>query len=131
MLGLRKLRSQPGSNEEDCAVAIVSHAELANQPSEEFNRASSPSGSVVSSIKHSVTTNRTLNKEQEEDLIRELQIQSRNQLKLDPLKELDEALMDRTTAQLTLKVQTSSTVNTSHKQRVNSSNFDKATLPAV
>ena len=60
-----------------------------------------------------------------------MQIKSRNQLKLDPLKELDEALMDRTTAQLTLKGQTSSTVNSSHKQRVYSSNFDKSTLPAV
>lgn len=98
MLGLRKLRSQPSCNEDDCAVAIVSYVELANQPSEQFNRGSSPSGSVVSSIRHSLTTIKTLNKEQEEDLIRELQIQSRNQLKLDPLKELDEALMDRTTA---------------------------------
>jgi hypothetical protein len=98
VLGLRKLRSQPSLNDEVCAVAIGCHAELANQPSEEFNRASSQSGSVVSSIRHSVTTIKTLNKEQEEDLIRELQIKSRNQLKLDPLKELDEALMDRTTA---------------------------------
>jgi hypothetical protein len=45
----------------------------------------------------------TLNKEQEDDLIRELKMQSRNQLRIDPLKELEEALMDRTTAQMSLK----------------------------
>jgi hypothetical protein len=31
-------------------------------------------------------------------MIRELKMQSRNQLRIDPLKELEEALMDRTTA---------------------------------
>jgi len=39
-----------------------------------------------------------LNKQQEDDLIRELKIESRSRLLEDPLKELDEALMDRTTA---------------------------------
>ena len=45
----------------------------------------------------------TLNKEQEDDLIRELKMQSINQLRIYPLNELDEALMERTTAQMSLK----------------------------
>ena len=40
-----------------------------------------------------------LNKQQEDDLIRELQIESRSRLLEDPLRELDEALMDRSHAQ--------------------------------
>ena len=66
-----------------------------------LNKTSDASGSVDSSIfnRSNVTVN-TLNKEQEEDMIRELKMQSRNQLRIDPLKELEEALMDRTTAQM-------------------------------
>jgi len=62
-----------------------------------------------------------LNKQQEDDLIRELQQQSMTRLEVDPLKELDEALMDRTTAQQTLK---GKTVNL-QKVKINSSNFEK------
>jgi hypothetical protein len=72
---------------------------IEDKPTELFNKVPSTSGSVTSSARHlSNCTVTTLNKEEEEDLIRELRAQSRNQLKVDPLKELDEALMDRTTA---------------------------------
>lgn len=68
-------------------------------------------------------------------MIRELKMQSKNQLKIDPLKELDEALMDRTTAQMCLKGQVyvpplPQSVPVP-KQKVNSSNFDKTSLPSV
>ena len=75
-------------------------AQLEDKPTELFHKVSSTSGSVTSSVRqNSNQTVTTLNKEEEEDLIRQLKMQSRNQLRIDPLKELDEALMDRTTAQ--------------------------------
>ena len=58
-----------------------------------------------------------LNKEEEEDLIRELENQA---LENDTLKELDQALMDRSTAQKTLR--NKSQFLTQHA-KINSSNF--------
>ena len=60
-----------------------------------------------------------LNKQEEEDLIRDLMNQAQQN---DTLKELDEALMDRTTAQKTLR--NKSTFNAATK--INSSNFQKS-----
>ena len=57
-------------------------------------------------------------------------MQSRNQLRINPLKELEEALMDRTTAQMSLKTIPMTVVH-DQKQKVNSSNFDKAALPSA
>ena len=58
-----------------------------------------------------------LNKQEEEELIRELENQA---MENDTLKELDEALMDRTTAQKTLR--NKSQFMTQHT-KINSSNF--------
>ena len=60
-----------------------------------------------------------LNAQEEEELIRELENQA---IENDPLKELDEALMDRTTAQKTLRNR--SQFMTNHA-KINSSNFQK------
>ena len=61
-----------------------------------------------------------LNKQEEEELIRELENQA---MENDTLKELDEALMDRTTAQKTLR--NKSQFMTQHT-KINSSNFQKS-----
>jgi hypothetical protein len=61
-----------------------------------------------------------LNAQEEEELIRELENQA---IENDPLKELDEALMDRTTAQKTLR--NKSQFMTNHA-KINSSNFQKS-----
>jgi len=58
-----------------------------------------------------------LNKQEEEDLIRELENQA---MENDTLKELDEALMDRQTAQNTLR---NKNVFLSQHAKINSSNF--------
>ena len=58
-----------------------------------------------------------LNKQEEEDLIKDLEMQAQAN---DTLKELDEALMDRTTAQQTLR--SKSQFMTQHA-KINSSNF--------
>lgn len=65
-------------------------------------------------------------------MLRELLTQSRIQLRIDPLKELDEALMDRMTAQMTLKDHVSTPLaQPNPKIKVNCSNFDKSSLPSV
>ena len=71
-----------------------------------------------------IYTSTKLNKEQEEDLIRELVEQGQEDFENDPLKELDEALMDRTTAQQSIQK-----ISKANKKRskVNTSNFDKET----
>jgi hypothetical protein len=43
---------------------------------------------------------RTIDKEQEDEIIRLLEIYQRKRLEEDPMRELDEALMDRTTASM-------------------------------
>ena len=63
-----------------------------------------PRCEAADEAKSSSSNKGTLNKQQEDDLIRELKKQSRDQLASDPMKELDEALMDRATAQQSLKV---------------------------
>ena len=73
------------------------------------------SGTVVQS-----NTVVKLNKQEEEELIRELENQA---MENDTLKELDEALMDRTTAQKTLR--NKSQFMTQHT-KINSSNFQKS-----
>lgn len=103
MLSGKRARSQSVKNDDQSDYDSIHQngfAQLEDKPTELFHRVSSTSGSVASSARHnSNQTVTTLNKEEEEDLIRELKIQSRNQLRIDPLKELEEALMDRTTAQ--------------------------------
>ena len=71
-----------------------------------------------------INTSVKLNKEQEEDLIRELVEQAQDGFKNDPLKELDEALMDRTTAQQSIQKATNSNKK---KSKINTSNFDRDT----
>ena len=43
---------------------------------------------------------RTINQEQEDEIIKILEMQQRQKLEQNPMKELEEALMDRTTASL-------------------------------
>jgi hypothetical protein len=43
---------------------------------------------------------RTINQEQEDEIIRILEAEQRQRLEEDPMKELEEALMDRTTASM-------------------------------
>ena len=52
---------------------------------------SSPSGSGV-------LPPRTINPEQEDEIVKALELEQRQRLEQDPMRELDEALMDRTTA---------------------------------
>jgi hypothetical protein len=135
LLSGKRVRSQSARNDRQ-SDAGESHqngfAQLEDKPTELFQRVSSTSGSVTSSLRHnSNATVTTLNKEEEEDLIRELRMHSRNQLRIDPLKELEEALMDRTTAQMSLKGQTGVAMLVVPKQKVNSSNFDKLAMPTV
>ena len=61
-----------------------------------------------------------LNQQEEEALIREMEIETMGN---DTLKELDEALMDRSTAQKTLR--NKSNFMTQHT-KINSSNFQKS-----
>lgn len=65
-----------------------------------------------------------LNKQEEEALIRELESEAMGN---DTLKELDEALMDRSTAQKTLR---SKTNFMSQHAKINSSNFKSNQEPA-
>ena len=67
-----------------------------------------------------------LNKQEEEELIRELENQA---MENDTLKELDEALMDRTTAQKTLRSKTNLIAHHQHT-KINSSNFKSNQEPA-
>ena len=61
-----------------------------------------------------------LNKQEEEDLIKDLEMQAQAN---DTLKELDEALMDRTTAQQSLR---NKSQFLSQHTKINSSNFQKS-----
>lgn len=64
--------------------------------------ASSPAFRKGSSFRESKETlpPRTIDSEQEDEIIRLLEIYQRKRLEEDPMRELDEALMDRTTASM-------------------------------
>ena len=90
----------------------------------------SPSGTAaLLPLQHPQGSNTTivkLNKAEEEALIRELESEAMGN---DTLKELDEALMDRTTAQKTLRSKTNLIAHHQHT-KINSSNFKSNQEPA-
>jgi len=47
---------------------------------------------------NNIIPQRTINEDEEDEIVAQLAAHQRHQLTIDPMKELDEALMDRTTA---------------------------------
>ena len=68
---------------------------------------SSPTGSGV-------LPPRTINPEQEDEIVKQLELEQRQRLEADPMKELNEALMDRTTAGKNRKKQQIMTIKCSN-----------------
>lgn len=72
---------------------------LSNSEVEDSNRGSSKGKASGSSPSGSgVLPPRTINPEQEDEIVKQLEQEQRKKLREDPLKELNEALMDRTQA---------------------------------